>query len=109
LARVVALVPDLFFGAKVRETLMSAGHEVELVRTQAEAAGGDGDVVIIDLQAENVNPAVLVADLLGTPTIGFYSHVDENAKHAGRLAGIDLVVPRSRMAREMPQLVESLI
>ena len=108
MARVAALVPDLFFGAKIRETLSSAGHEVELVRTQAEAAAADAEVVIIDLHAEGVNAPVLVSDLLGTPTIGFYSHVDEEAKHRGRLAGIDLVVPRSRMAREMPALVERL-
>ena len=109
MARVVALVPDLFFGAKVRETLMSAGHEVELVRTSDEAVAADGDVVIVDLHAEDVNAAVLVSDLLGTPTLGFYSHVDEDAKHTGRLAGVDLVVPRSRMAREMPKLVDQLL
>jgi hypothetical protein len=108
-ARVVALIPDFFFGAKVRETLMSAGHEVELVRTQADAVGAEGDLVIVDLDAEDMIPSVLVSDLLGTPTLGFYSHVDEEKKHAGRLAGIDVVVPRSRMAREMPALVEQLI
>ena len=109
MARIVALVPDLFFGTKVRETLSSAGHEVELVRSQAEALGADGDVVIVDLDEEQINPALLVSDLLGTPTIGFYSHVNEDTKHAGRLAGIDVVVPRSRVAREMPELVGELL
>lgn len=109
MARVVALVPDLFFAAKVRETLTSAGHEVELVRTHVEAIGADADVVIVDLDADDVNPSVLVSDLRGTPTLGFYSHVNEDVKHAGRLAGVDMVVPRSRMAREMPKLVEDLI
>ncbi|MEX0993798.1 MAG: hypothetical protein WDZ37_07375 [Solirubrobacterales bacterium] len=109
MARVVALVPDLFFAAKVRETLTSAGHEVELVRTHAEAVGADADLVIVDLDADDINSGVLVSDLLGTPTLGFYSHVNEETKHAGRLAGIDVVVPRSRMAREMPKLVENLV
>ena len=109
MARVVALVPDLFFAAKVRETLTSAGHEVELVRTHAETVGVDADVVIVDLDADDVNPGVLVSDLRGMPTLGFYSHVSEDVKHAARVAGIDVVVPRSRMAREMPQLVANLV
>jgi hypothetical protein len=109
LVRVVALVPDLFFAAKVRETLTSAGYEVELVRTHQETVAADGDIVIVDLDADGVNPGVLVSDLLGTPTLGFYSHVNEDVKHAGRLAGVDVVVPRSRMAREMPELVAGLL
>ena len=41
--------------------------------------------------------------------LGFYSHVDETARDRGGEAGFDLVVPRSRMAREMPELVRNLL
>ena len=43
------------------------------------------------------------------PALGFYSHVDVETKRAAEAAGVDLVVPRSRMARELPALVEGLL
>ena len=41
--------------------------------------------------------------------LGFYSHVDVDTRRRAEAAGVDVVVPRSRMAREMPELVESLL
>ena len=45
----------------------------------------------------------------GQPRLGFYSHVDVDTRRRAEEAGFDLVVPRSRMAREMPELVERLL
>ena len=41
-----------------------------------------------------------------TRTIGVYSHVDVDTKRRADAAGFDMVVPRSRMAREGAALVE---
>ena len=46
---------------------------------------------------------------LGLPAIGFYSHLDVETGGRAREAGLDLVIPRSRMARELPALVERLL
>jgi hypothetical protein len=43
-----------------------------------------------------------------TRTLGFYAHVDVSARERAEEAGFDLVVPRSRMAREGAALVASL-
>jgi hypothetical protein len=43
------------------------------------------------------------------PVLGYYSHVDAETRQAAVDAGVDLVVPRSRMSRELPQLVEGLL
>ena len=43
------------------------------------------------------------------PVLGFYAHLNTEAREAAERAGVDLVVPRSRMAREMPALVERLV
>jgi hypothetical protein len=103
-ARVVALAPDLFFASKIDATLKAAGHEVTIVGKGPIA--GDPEVVIVDLD----NTADLGIGLRpGTPTLGFYSHVDVDTRRRAEDAGFDLVVPRSRMAREMPQLVASLL
>ena len=41
-------------------------------------------------------------------TLAFFSHVDTEVGERARAAGFDLVVPRSRMAREGAQLVARL-
>jgi hypothetical protein len=104
LARIVALAPDLFFAAKIEETLGSAGHEVTVV-ARPDALPADADVVIVDLDRADIALEPAPAG----PVIGFYSHVDVEARRRGEDAGFALVVPRSRMAREMPQLVERLL
>jgi DNA-binding response OmpR family regulator len=110
MARVVALAPDLFFASKVQETLSAAGHHVEVRTTPADAleAARIADVVIVDLNAGELD-ATLFRELAGRPLLGFYSHVDVEVKQRAEKAGFDLVVPRSRMAREMPELVDRLL
>jgi CheY-like chemotaxis protein len=111
MAHVVALAPDLFFASKISETLKATGHDVHVVGTVPEAvdAAADSDVVIVDLHTPELDPAQLAAKLGGKPLIGFYSHVDADTRAQAERAGFDLVVPRSRMAREMPVLVERLV
>jgi hypothetical protein len=41
-------------------------------------------------------------------TLGFYSHVEVETRERAQQAGFDLVVPRSRMAREGGTLVSRL-
>ena len=104
MARVVAIAPDLFFASKIDATLSAAGHEVTILGKGHPT--GDADVVIVDLD----NTADLsIALPPGTPTLGFYSHIDVDTRRRAEEAGFDLVVPRSRMAREMPDLVASLL
>jgi hypothetical protein len=43
------------------------------------------------------------------PTLAFYSHVEQDVRQAAEEAGIDRVVPRSRMAREGAALVDRLL
>jgi hypothetical protein len=107
MARVFALVPDLMFASKVDATLSAAGHEVELIGSlgELERAKGKPDVLVADLG--ELDPAELAEG--GAPVLGFYSHVDVETRTRAEANGVDLVVPRSRMAREMPGLVDSLL
>ena len=101
MARIAAILPDLFFASKVTETLAAAGHEVSVV---APGDAVDADLLIVDLDATTDEPA-LPTDV---PRLGFYSHVDVETRKRAEESGYDLVVPRSRMAREMPALVAKL-
>ena len=93
------------FGSRIEGTLQAAGHQVTLSPSLSEAPLEEAELLIADLQVEN--PEALVG--LGTPVLGYYSHTDAETRRAAEAAGVDLVVPRSRMAREMPSLVERLL
>jgi len=104
-ARVVAVTPDLLLGSKVEAMLKAAGHDVTLSPSLAQAPLQDAELVVADLDAEN--PAALAS--LGIPVLGYYSHVNAETRKASEAAGIDLIAPRSRLARELPQLADKLL
>jgi hypothetical protein len=104
-ARVVAVAIDLLLGSKVEATLKAAGHEVTLAPSLAESPLEGAELLVADLDTEN--PEALVG--LGIPVLGYYSHTDADTRRAAEAAGVDLVVPRSRLARELPQLAERLL
>jgi hypothetical protein len=104
-ARVIAIAPDLLLGSRVEATLSAAGHEVSLAPSLAEAPLEGAELLVADLDGES--PETLAA--AGMPVLGYYSHVDAETRRRAEAAGVDLVVPRSRMARELPALVERLL
>lgn len=106
MARILAVAPDLMFASRIEATLGAAGHDVELASSVSEATGLEGvELVVADLDRE---PAEGVVGL-GVPVLGFYAHLNTETRDAAEGAGVDLAVPRSRMAREMPALVERLL
>jgi hypothetical protein len=109
LARVVVFVPDLLFGSRVLEAVRSAGHEPVLVADAGALAGGDA--VIADLTVDAAERVRMIATgrREGAPVLAFYSHVEADVRALALDAGFELVVPRSRMAREGPELVSRLL
>ena len=110
MARVVAVFDDLLLGSNVLGMLRAAGHDARLAGPGDVAVDGV-DVLIVDLGSDGFDGVALVEGLAleGTATLGVYSHVDVDTKQRADAAGFDLVVPRSRMAREGPALVERLV
>lgn len=98
------------FGSAVVAQLSAAGHETALIPSLEQLPPGAFEVLVIDLTAEA--PARLRAlerADIGTPrTIGVYAHVEVDVRRAAERAGLDLVVPRSRFAREGAELVTRL-
>ena len=122
MARVVALIPDLLFGSQVQGMLTAAGDEVELVGDErrvrdqlADAPALAVTVLVVDLTNDALDGPALVEALSGegalvqTRTLGFYAHVDVSVRERAERAGFDLVVPRSRMAREGAEIVRRLV
>ncbi|MGI8632617.1 MAG: hypothetical protein ACR2NA_08750 [Solirubrobacterales bacterium] len=104
MARVLALAPELMLASKLSSTLRAAGHEVDVL-SAAPDAWPEAELAVCDLTA--IDPSALPASppLL----LGVYPHVDVELRRSAEAAGFDLVVPRSRMARELPELVERLL
>lgn len=105
MARVVSIATDLMLASRVDAMLTAAGHHVILARSVEDAPLDEADLVVADLDA--ADPSALGA--LDIPVLGYYSHVDVETRKSADAAGIDLSVPRSRMARELPALVEQLL
>jgi DNA-binding NarL/FixJ family response regulator len=112
MATVVAVFDDLLLGSNVLGMLRAAGHDARLAG--ADARAGDADVLVVDLGAGSFDGIALVerlrsdSELGEARTLGVYSHVDADTRRRAEAAGFDLVVPRSRMAREGASLVERL-
>ena len=113
MASVVAVFDDLLLGSNVLGLLRAAGHDAELGGpAQVDAAGAD--VLVVDLGTAGFDGVELVerlrasGELEGVRTLGVHSHVHRDVKLRAEAAGFDLVVPRSRFAREGAALVERL-
>jgi hypothetical protein len=111
-ARVVAVFDDLLLGSNALGMLTAAGHDATLAGANVRPEGAD--LLIVDLAATTFDGVAVVesltaaGELEGTRTLGVYSHVDVDTRNRAEAAGFDLVVPRSRMAREGHRLVERL-
>ena len=105
MARVLSIATDLMLASRVDAGLTAAGHHVILAPSLAAAPLDEVEVIVADLDVEKA--AALVA--VGVPVIGYCSHVDTETRAVAEAAGVDLVVPRSRMARELPDLVQRLL
>ena len=113
MARVVAFIPDLLFGSSVVSALSAAGHEPVLA-SNAQAlrdALTDADALVVDLTFDVPERIELVRSVrpAGLKTLAFYSHVEADVRDQGREAGFDLVIPRSRMAREGVAVLDRLM
>jgi hypothetical protein len=104
LAQVLALVPDVMLASRVETALRGAGHEVRIASSLPEAID-DADLLVADLN--ELEPESVVG--AGPPVLGFLQHTDTETREKAERAGVDIVVPRSRMVRELPELVQRLL
>ena len=104
-ARVLVLVPDLMLASRVEATLAAEGHELVMGSETPNASLAEVDLVVADVG--EVDPGSLTGN--GVPVLGVYRHTDPATRARAEAAGVELVVPRSRLARELPELVARLL
>jgi DNA-binding NarL/FixJ family response regulator len=111
MAKVVALMDDLFFQMKVAETAKHLGLELKV------AANSDAlqtlletmpKLVIVDLNARS-QPIQAIervrANKNGVRVVGFLSHVQTDLAAQARAAGCDEVMPRSAFTQNLAAIL----
>ncbi len=122
MADAIALIDDLFFQAKVRETAKHAGVTVETSTTGEQllkaAAANPAALILVDLNARQgaldavqqlcaQNAPGGSADGQGNPrrVIAFLSHVQTDLAERARAAGCQDVMPRSQFAQNLAEIL----
>ena len=131
--RILAVVQDMFFAAKITAAAKRAGVEVSYIVDEKELLGVEPplQMVIVDLNNANLNnvnlnsanlnntnlnkqglnPVELIGKLKANPAtrevrvIGFLSHVQGDLKREAERAGCDLVLPRSVFSQNLEDLL----
>jgi CheY-like chemotaxis protein len=119
LAGVVAVLEDLFFGAKIQETARHLGVPLVVAGASRDLATVVREhrpvLVILDLQCETCRPFEAIRaikgdpDLRATPVLGYYAHVRDEVKAAAAEAGCDNVLPRSALASRLPEILRRAV
>ena len=108
--RIVLVATDLMRQSRVAEAARALGYAVALATTideAREALRGDGNaVVILDLQAESAPWRDVLTAAGPVPVIAFGQHTRAGVLRAAKAAGCRIVVPRSQLVEELPQLIE---
>jgi len=111
MGRVLALVDDLFFRAKLIETARHTGVELACFATPddlvEEARAKPPALVVVDLNAGK-DPLRAVEQLApgnSMPLIAFLSHVQTDLAERARQAGCTEVMPRSQFSKELPAIL----
>jgi len=116
-ATVVALVEDLLFLSKIRETAKAVGVTVntgDMRSCVASIAEARPQAILLDLNSRMLAAVDCVRALKADPAtrqipiVGFVSHVQSDLIAAARTAGCDLVLARSAFSQQLPDLLRKL-
>ena len=117
MADAIALIDDLFFQAKLRETAKLAGVTVETATTGEQllraAAASPAALVIVDLNARQgaleAVEQLRLPDASGNPrrVIAFLSHVQTALAERARAAGCQEVMPRSQFTQNLAAILRA--
>lgn len=112
--RILAVVQDLIFAAKIQAAAKRLGVIVEFVQDGnklLEQTSSCPTIIIVDLNHAGLNAIDLVGKLQSHAAsrdqriIGYLSHVQQELKREAERVGCDLVLPRSVFSRDLDELL----
>ena len=112
---VTAVVDDMFFISKIRETGKALGMIVNFPRNleglRAALAEEVPHLILVDLHHQKLDPLELAIELKAddairqVPLFGFFSHVQADLQRQAMQAGYDEVLPRSIFFRDLAKIL----
>jgi CheY-like chemotaxis protein len=112
---VTAVVDDMFFISKIRETAKALGLIVNFPRNldglRAALAEDVPQLIVVDLHHQKLDAVQLALELKANETIkpvpllGFFSHVEVDLQRQAMQAGYDDVLPRSIFFRDLAKIL----
>ena len=113
--KVIVVVDDMFFAAKINSAASHARRQIERVKSrehlEQEVSGYSPSLVIIDLNSNRLDPFQTIEffksrpDLTRIPIVGFVSHVQTELIRRAQSAGCDYVLPRSAFSQLLPEII----
>jgi CheY-like chemotaxis protein len=112
--KIVAILSDLMFIAKIQEAAKRVGLEAVFVKTEQDAlekAKDNPAVIILDLNANNLEPLDVIEKLKANgatskiSVVGYVSHVQADLKMAAQQKGCDVVLARSAFSQNLPTIL----
>jgi len=111
-SRILVVMNDLFFSAKINDCAKRLGMAVEFVKDRTialEKIAAMPALVIFDLNCATADPLSLIHASAGIPTIGFVSHVQTDLRQKAVDGGCQVVVARSAFAQKLDSLIEAAV
>src|SRR5579872_2928798 len=110
--KLLAVMSDLFFSAKIMDEAKKLGMKAVFVKDKAvalEQLNTAPAMVILDLNCASASPLEIIAAAkqAAIPTVGFLSHVQIEMNQRALDAGCDTVVARSVFAQDLPAILAS--
>jgi PleD family two-component response regulator len=114
--KILAAVDDLFFTVKIADAAKRAGLQVEFVKTEQDLLDRAKDpkpsLIIFDLNFTAMQPLKLIpklksaTEMKGVSMIGYLSHVQGELKQKAHETGCDMVLARSALSQNLPQILK---
>jgi len=111
----IAVVDDMFFISKIRETGKALGmvvnFPVSLDALRATIAEDVPELILVDLHHQKLDAIQLASELKanerlkGVLLLGFFSHVQVDLQRQAVQAGYDAVLPRSIFFRDLAKIL----
>lgn len=109
MAQVVAAIPDLFFRSRVLETAKALAVTVEVARDADEVLqkvrAEKPRLVLMDLQAQALQPLETIRSLMGVPVVGFLAHEQLDLREKALAAGCTEVLTKGQFSAQLPTLL----
>ena len=93
------------FSGRIGATARAENAAIKMFRDPNKLTGEAGKRLIVDLNLEAIQAAIVWKQATGGEVVGFVAHVDTAAITAARTGGLDRVIARSQFVQELPALL----